>query len=896
MQMDQTPIGRIDSRIELPLAERKVREAGAGNWRCGTTAQRICGPARLLPAPGGLGARPNRLRRWWYERVPPLMLFFCEAISTVPQTSVAQAQSVCAEVKLTITQRAVIAGQAFAPTLSINNGGGSDVQQVSVVLDIKDASGQSATDLFAISAPNLSGLTAVDGTGAVAAGTTGSVTWTIRPTRQAALTNATPYFVGGTLSYSQNGVQITVPLYANSIQVLPEPYLTVKYFEERVVYSDDPFTAQVEPAVPFNLGILVTNAGYGTAKAFTISSGQPQIVDNEKGLLISFHIIDSQAGSNSLTPSLTLNLGDIGFGQTAFGRWLMTSSLQGEFTNFTASFQAVDDLGNTNLSLVAGVEAHALVHAVRVDQPTDDGLPDFLVNDIPSPAGLPDTVYLSNGPILPVTSITNAAVTGTISSDNMQIQLSAKMPAGWGYLQIPDPGQGNYALVQVIRSDGRVVRLGDDAWTTHRTLHPPDQPSYTENFLRIFDYDSPGAYTVTYGPLAAPAVQPPVAVTLAASRITAEDATLNGDVIPQGAPTTVYFEWGPTAAYGNFSRTNTLTGNNAQPVAFDVTGLLPETTYHFQLVASNGDGAAYGSDMTLVTPTLPPGVAPQITSPPLSQTISAGGTATFGVTASGTGPLAYQWQFNGANLADGARISGSTSNVLSVSALLGPDAGDYRAVVTNPFGSTTSTAATLTVNTANLALSAQPATVQQSTPTTVTFSFFVPPNPNLLLASPNLQRLNGSTWSVVGSVYDDGTHGDKVAGDGIYTAQVVLNEATVGPITFRASAAYKGKLLRVFSNTLVVNVEPQGSMLVTLSSAGSLLVRIARAPSSGGDGNAVVLSIPTEAGRTYVVERTDDLSSPAWVSIRVVPGDGTVRTVSDEIAGNRRRFYRVRVQ
>src|SRR5690348_14978731 len=48
-------------------------------------------------------------------------------------------------------------------------------------------------------------------------------------------------------------------------------------------------------------------------------------------------------------------------------------------------------------------------------------------------------------------------------------------------------------------------------------------------------------------------------------------------------------------------------------------------------------------------------VAPTITTQPASQTVTAGQTATFSVVASGTAPLSYQWQKNGAT------ISGATS-------------------------------------------------------------------------------------------------------------------------------------------------------------------------------------------------------------------------------------------
>ena len=48
-------------------------------------------------------------------------------------------------------------------------------------------------------------------------------------------------------------------------------------------------------------------------------------------------------------------------------------------------------------------------------------------------------------------------------------------------------------------------------------------------------------------------------------------------------------------------------------------------------------------------------VAPTITTQPANQTVNAGQTATFSVTATGTAPLSYQWQKNGAN------ITGATS-------------------------------------------------------------------------------------------------------------------------------------------------------------------------------------------------------------------------------------------
>ena len=99
----------------------------------------------------------------------------------------------------------------------------------------------------------------------------------------------------------------------------------------------------------------------------------------------------------------------------------------------------------------------------------------------------------------------------------------------------------------------------------------------------------------------------------------------------------------------------------------------------------------------MATLTLSVSPTPIITSQPQSLTNLAGTTASFVVTASGTPPLGYQWQFNGTNLTDNLRIAGSQSAFLSITNLLAADAGNYQVIVTNSAGSVTSSVASLTV-------------------------------------------------------------------------------------------------------------------------------------------------------------------------------------------------------
>jgi hypothetical protein len=86
-------------------------------------------------------------------------------------------------------------------------------------------------------------------------------------------------------------------------------------------------------------------------------------------------------------------------------------------------------------------------------------------------------------------------------------------------------------------------------------------------------------------------------------------------------------------------------------------------------------------------------VGPTITTQPSAVTVNVGQTAAFSVSVSGTLPISYQWQKNGAN------ISGATSASYTTPATTASDNGaTFRCVVSNDWGTVTSSAATLTVS------------------------------------------------------------------------------------------------------------------------------------------------------------------------------------------------------
>ena len=72
----------------------------------------------------------------------------------------------------------------------------------------------------------------------------------------------------------------------------------------------------------------------------------------------------------------------------------------------------------------------------------------------------------------------------------------------------------------------------------------------------------------------------------------------------------------------------------------------------------------------------------------------------------------------------------------------------------------------------------------------------------------NLLRLDatGKVLATLGRMWDDGTNGDAVAGDGIFTRNISVNEPVVGDIRLQISAAFYKLLSRVKSSVTLVPI------------------------------------------------------------------------------------------
>jgi Ca2+-binding RTX toxin-like protein len=96
----------------------------------------------------------------------------------------------------------------------------------------------------------------------------------------------------------------------------------------------------------------------------------------------------------------------------------------------------------------------------------------------------------------------------------------------------------------------------------------------------------------------------PDVVTEAATEVKANTVKLNGSVLPGGTATEYHFEYGTTTSYGKsvpVPDASLSSGPNAIPVSQVASGLTPQTTYHYRLVAENGAGVSAGEDRTFTT-------------------------------------------------------------------------------------------------------------------------------------------------------------------------------------------------------------------------------------------------------------------------------------------------------
>ncbi len=120
---------------------------------------------------------------------------------------------------------------------------------------------------------------------------------------------------------------------------------------------------------------------------------------------------------------------------------------------------------------------------------------------------------------------------------------------------------------------------------------------------------------------------------------------------------------------------------------YTITSILKSDEGNYRCVVINMDRSVTSSVASLTV-----NDPPAITVNPQSQTNNPDSSVMFQLTTVGTAPFCYQWQKNMEN------INGANSSNYSIAVVAQTDEGDYRCIVTNIAGATTSSVASLTVN------------------------------------------------------------------------------------------------------------------------------------------------------------------------------------------------------
>ena len=233
--------------------------------------------------------------------------------------------------------------------------------------------------------------------------------------------------------------------------------------------------------------------------------------------------------------------------------------------------------------------------------------------------------------------------------------------------------------------DSPAINAGTDLDCPAADQRGLSRPQGTACDIGAFEYQSPLLPEVT---------------TAAATNITTIETTLNGVVNANWNNTTVTFEYGPDTSYG---MTVTAIGSPVREatdtsVMYILTGLVPNTTYHYRVVGVNLVGTVQGLDQAFTTkaiaPTVITGVA-DVTgnSATLNGTVNANGASTDVTFEYGTSAT-YGTTVN----ATQSPLTGSTDTAVSypLASLLPNNTYHFRAVGTNTGGTVNGLDATFT--------------------------------------------------------------------------------------------------------------------------------------------------------------------------------------------------------
>ncbi len=373
--------------------------------------------------------------------------------------------------------------------------------------------------------------------------------------------------------------------------------------------------------------------------------------------------------------------------------------------------------------------------------------------------------------------------------------------------------------------------------------------------------------------------EPPVAVTGSTSGVTQSSATLKADVNAEGGNvTSCEFEYGPTESYGLVLPCSSLPGYGTNPVEVTgaLSGLKPNTTYHYRIVAGDAGLTSNGGDKTFTTlpntPTVVTGAASSVTQ--TSATLEAS------VNPNGGNVTSCEMEY-GTSLPSGTSVPcspspGSGTNAVGVSGEVGSLTANtsyqYRVVATSAGGTSTGSTQSFTT---------------------------IPNPPTASISSPT----SGNAYAVGQSVPTSFSCAEGAGGPGIESCldsnggsgtSGTLDTSTLGPHTYTVTATSKDGQKGIAEISYKVAASPTAEIkspagggtyaVGQVVSTGFSCTEGAEGPgiesctdSHGGSGTSGTLDTATVGPHTYAVTATseDGQTAEADISYAVVKAQCT---------------------
>lgn len=275
-------------------------------------------------------------------------------------------------------------------------------------------------------------------------------------------------------------------------------------------------------------------------------------------------------------------------------------------------------------------------------------------NDHTNWYGAPTTAGAANAPGVPVAITTQPVSIVTTQGQTASFSTTVSGSAPFGYAW---SGPGAY----LYETDTPSLVLSD--------VQPTQAGPYQVIITNYF-----GSATSTVAMLTV--LVPPLVITqpISVSLPPGDTATF---VVGADGTAPINYQWRKNGTNLIGQTGSSLTLNNVQP----------GNAGTYDAVVQNGVGTATSAAAVLTIG----GSAPAITTHPASQTAAAGATVQLSVIAAGSGPLGYQWRYNGIEL------PGERASTLTLAHVHPSQSGNYEVVVSNAFGLATSSPATVTI-------------------------------------------------------------------------------------------------------------------------------------------------------------------------------------------------------